>query len=395
MLNGFDYLLLIVLVAVCVRGGRLGGLSQVASYGIAAVGLLVGAVIAPGVAALLADGPGPTLSLLTLTILLVCLLAAQSVGIAIGIRLRRAAARAGAGGVDAAAGIGVAALSLVLAVWLLAAPLSRGPFQSLANTLRDSRLVNLISDAFPAPPDVIARVGTYLDQQGFPEVFSDFQPDVTAPPAPTPRGSVVAAAQAAAERSVVQVEAAGCDSISSGSGFVTRPGVVVTNAHVVAGGESIAVRDPRGRRPARVVLFDPRLDLAVLSAPSLRAPALPWVGEVPDRGLTGATLGFSGGSHRLTVKPAAVRRRVRAQGRDIYGRQSVRREVLILADPVTRGDSGGPFVTADGEVAGVVFAAAVDDPSTGYALAADSIRDIVAEGAGRTRPVDTGACRFD
>jgi S1-C subfamily serine protease len=395
MLSGFDYLLLIVLVVACVRGGRLGGLSQVASYGTAAVGLLVGALIAPDVAALLADGPGPTLSLLTLAILLACLLAAQSIGIAIGIRLRRAAARAGAGGLDAAAGIGVAALSLVLAVWLLAAPLSRGPFQSLADTLRDSRLVNLISDAFPPPPDVIARVGTYLDQQGFPEVFSDFQPDVTAPPAPTPQGSVVAAAEAAAQRSIVQVEAAGCDSISSGSGFVTQPGVVVTNAHVVAGGESVAVRGPRGSRRARVVLFDPRLDLAVLSAPSLRAPALPWVSQEPGGGLTGATLGFSGGRRQLTVKPAAVRRRVQAEGRDIYGRQSVLRDVLILADRVTRGDSGGPFVTADGEVAGVVFAAAVDDPDTGYALAADSIRDVVAEGAGRTRPVDTGSCRFE
>jgi S1-C subfamily serine protease len=395
VLNGLDYVLLIVLVIVSVRGSRLGGLSQVASYGTAAVGLVIGALIAPNLAALLADGPGPTLSLLTLTILLACLLAAQSVGIAIGMRLRRAAARAGVGGLDAAAGIAVAAIGLVLAVWLLATPLSRGPSQSLANTLHGSRLVNLIDQALPAPPDVIARVGTYLDQQGFPEVFSEIGPDVTAPPAPTPRGSAVAAAEAAAIDSVVQIEVSGCDSISYGSGFVTQPGVVVTNAHVVAGGQRVRVRGPEGTRRARVTLFDPELDLAVLSAPKLQAPALPWTQEPTGRGLTGATLGFPGGRRQLTVKPAAVRRRVQAVGRDIYDRSTVTRDVLILADDVTRGDSGGPFVTAGGEVAGVVFAAAVTEANTGYALAADAVRDIVAEGAGRTAATDTGRCRFD
>lgn len=394
VMNGLDFVLLILLVIVCVRGGRLGGLSQVASYGTAAIGLVIGAVIAPSVAALLADGPGPTLSLLTLAILLACLLTAQSVGVAVGLRLRSAAERVGARGADAVAGIAVAAVGLVLAVWLLAAPLSRGPSRTLANTLHDSRLVNLIDDALPSPPDVIARVGTYLDQQGFPEVFSGINPDVTAPPAPTPRGTAVAAAERAARDSVVQVEVNGCDSISFGSGFVTRPGIVVTNAHVVAGGDTVRVRGRDGTRRARVVLFDPRLDLAVLRAPKLDAPALSWATEATGRGLTGATLGFPGGRRELAVKPAAVRRRVQAVGRDIYGRDTVTRDVLILADEVKRGDSGGPFVTARGEVGGVVFAAAVTESSTGYALAADSIRDVVAEGAANTNPADTGACRF-
>lgn len=393
-MNGLDYVLLILFVVVCVRGGRLGGLSQVASYGTAAIGLILGALIAPELAALLADGPGPTLSLLTLTILLACLLAAQSVGIAVGMRLRHAAERAGAGSVDAFAGIAVAAAGMILTIWLLAAPLSRGPSQILANTLHDSRLVSLIDRALPSPPDVVARVGTYLDQQGFPEVFSGIRPDVTAPPAPTPRGSAVAAAEAAARDSVVQVEASGCDSISFGSGFVTQPGVVVTNAHVVAGGQSVRVRGLGGTERARVVLFDPQLDLAVLSAPGLDAPPLSWSSEPTGRGLTGATLGYPGGRKKLKVKPAAVRRRVQAVGRDIYGRETVTRDVLILADEVKRGDSGGPFVTEDGVVAGVVFAAAVTESSTGYALAADTIRDVVADGAGNTTAVDTGACRF-
>jgi hypothetical protein len=393
-MNVLDYFLLILLVVVCIRGARLGGLSQIASYGAAALGLLIGALIAPDLAAMVADGPGITLSLLTLTVLLACLLIAQSIGIAIGMRLRNAAAEAGAGAADAVAGVAVAAVGLIVTIWLLAAPLSRGPSPDLANTLRTSRVVSLIDRSLPTPPDVIARVGTYLDRQGFPEVVSGIRPTVTAPPAPTPQGSTVAAAEAAARRSVVQVESTGCNSISFGSGFVTEPGFVVTNAHVVAGGERIVVNSLQGADEARVVLFDPAVDLAVLSVAGLEAPALPWAGELTGRGTTGATLGFPGGGRQLTTKPAAVRQRIRAVGRDIYGGGSVTRDVLILADEVTRGDSGGPFVTEEGEVGGVVFAAAVSEPNTGYALTARSVREVVAAGIRRDTATGTGACRF-
>ena len=394
-MNGLDYVLLLLFVVFCVRGGRLGGLSQIASYGTAALGLLLGALIAPDVAAALSDGPGVTLSLITLSVLLACLLIAQSIGIAIGMRLRDAAAEAGAGPADAVAGIAVAAVGLVVTVWLLAGPLSRGPSQGLADSLRASRVVGLIDTRLPAPPDVIGRVGTYLDQQGFPEVVSGINPVVSAPPAPTPQGSTVAAAEEAARRSIVQVESTGCNSISFGSGFVTQPGYVVTNAHVVAGGESIIVNSPRATEPASVVLFDPALDLAVLAVPGLDAPALPWTNDEVRRGVTGATLGFPGGERALTTKPAAVRRRIRAVGRDIYGAESVTRDVLILADDVKRGDSGGPFVTGDGEVAGVVFAAAVSERNTGYALTTDAVRDDVESAVDRGAPVGTGACRFN
>jgi S1-C subfamily serine protease len=394
-MNGLDIALLLLLVVVCVRGGRLGGLSQIASYGTAALGLLLGALIAPGIAGRLADGPGVTLSLLTLTVLLACLLIAQSIGIAIGMRLRSAAADAGAGKADSVMGIAVSAIGLILTIWLLAAPLSHGPSPELANTLRGSRVINMIDAALPTPPDVIARVGTYLDRQGFPQVFSGVRPDVTMEPAPTPQGSTVAAAEDAARRSVVQVESTGCNSISFGSGFVVRRGFVVTNAHVVAGGDTVVVNSRRGSDSASVVLFDPSLDLAVLSVPELRARPLSWVSEAVERGVTGATLGFPGGQRRLTTKPAAVRQRIRATGRDIYGVETVTRDVLILADEVSRGDSGGPFVTGEGEVAGVVFAAAVSEPNTGYALTAGSVREAVAEGVRRNEPVGTGTCRFD
>jgi S1-C subfamily serine protease len=96
----------------------------------------------------------------------------------------------------------------------------------------------------------------------------------------------------------------------------------------------------------------------------------------------------------MQVKAAAVRGRGEVVGRDIYGRGTALREILTLSSPVEQGDSGGPFVTSNGQVAGVVFASAASEPGTGYALTAERVRpDVVAAVAAAT-PVSAGDCRF-
>jgi S1-C subfamily serine protease len=134
------------------------------------------------------------------------------------------------------------------------------------------------------------------------------------------------------------------------------------------------------------------IDLAVLRVDGLTAPVLPWSEQTPVRDSGGAVLGFPGGQRELAVSGAVVRSRNRAVGRDIYGTGNVERHVLTLAADIRRGDSGGPFVTADGAIGGIVFAASAGERDTGYALEADWIRDDV-EAAGDTA-VATGACRF-
>jgi S1-C subfamily serine protease len=95
----------------------------------------------------------------------------------------------------------------------------------------------------------------------------------------------------------------------------------------------------------------------------------------------------------MVVRPATVVADLDAIGRDIYGDSRVRREIVALSAPVERGDSGGPFVTSDGLVGGVVFAG---DPSggTAYALAVDEVLPAVEEAIGRNQEVGVGACRF-
>lgn len=393
-MNLLDVVLVALLLYAAVRGYRQGALSQLAAFGGAVIGIVLGANFAPDIASAFVDGPGPTLSLVTLALLLTSFAIGQGIGLAFGLHLRAAAAGTGAAPIDRTAGVVVGLVVLVIGVWLLAAAFSQGPLPSVARQVRGSTVVTAIDGALPPPPDIFGRVGAYFDRQGFPQVFSGLGGGPVAGPVDPPTEGVVAAAAAAGQPSTVQVQAEGCGGISTGSGFVVQPGFVVTNAHVVAGGSALTVRDQTGTFDAVAVHFDPGLDLAVLSSPGTTAPPIPWAGAPSQRGTQGATLGFPGGQRELAIKPAAVRERQDAIGRDIYGRGTVTREVLTLSSEVRRGDSGGPFVTGEGGVGGVVFAAAPADPGTGYALTVEQVRPDVDAATARNAPVDTGPCRF-
>jgi S1-C subfamily serine protease len=393
-LNLLDLGLLAALLYALFRGYRQGALSQVAAFGGAGVGLVLGAFVAPAIAGLTMGQPGFGLALLTLGVLLVCIFLGQGIGFAFGIRLRRAAIRAGIGAFDRVVGVLVGAAGLVVVVWLMASVLNQGPVPGVASQVQESRVVSLIDDTLPPAPDLFGRVAGYLDQQGFPQVFAGLGEGITAPPVPPTSDVAVQAAAAAGQPSTLQVQATGCGGISSGSGFVTQAGFVVTNAHVVAGGETAIVRDTGGERTAVVIHFDPDLDLAVLSVPGLEAPAIGWVAAPSERETEGATLGFPGGRRDMVVKPATVRSRTEAVGRDIYGRGVAPREILTLSAGVQRGDSGGPFVTSEGLVGGVVFAANAAEPGTGYALTAERVRPDVDAAIARNTATPVGGCRF-
>jgi S1-C subfamily serine protease len=392
-MNVVDLILLVLLVLAALRGYRQGALSQVAAFGGAAGGLVAGAYFAPRIAEQFVDEAGPALALATLGLLLVFIAIGQTIGLAVGSRLRHAVANSGAGSVDKAAGAGVGVLGIILTIWLLASVLVQGPVAVLAKQVRRSEVVGVIANVMPRPPDLFGRVGNYLDRHGFPTVFSGFGGAI-AQPVEAPGRAAVAAAQKAGAPSTVQVAANGCGGVSSGSGFVARSGFVVTNSHVIAGGDDVVVRDDEGEYSARTIYIDTGVDLAVLRVPQLTAPAIDWVSTPAERGTNGATLGFPGGQRQMEVKPAAVRARSTALGRDIYGSGSVNRDILTLSAAVERGDSGGPFVTSDGRVGGVVFAAAAAEPGVGYALTAESVKDDVAGAIRRDEPTGTKACRF-
>jgi S1-C subfamily serine protease len=393
-MNFLDLFLVLVLAYVAFQGYRRGALAQVFTFGGAALGLAAGAAFAPGLAGRFVDQPGPLLALVTLALLLGLLVAGQAIGFAIGARLRAVAAGAGAAAVDRTAGLAVGLAALVVGVWLLAAALAQGPSPVIARQVQQSDIVAAITNPLPPPPDLFGRVGNYLDRSGFPQVFSGFGGGVISPPVDPAADEAVAAAQRAGGASMVPVQARGCGGVSTGSGFVTDPGFVVTNAHVVAGSEAITIRDDAGTHSATPILFNPDQDLAVLSSPETAAPPIEWVSAPAERGTDGATLGYPGGQRELSATPATIRSRGRARGRDIYGRGSVTRDILTLSADVRRGGSGGPMVTRNGRVAGVVFAAGTGQPDVGYALTAGSVLPQVESAIEQSSVTVTGRCRF-
>ena len=173
--------------------------------------------------------------------------------------------------------------------------------------------------------------------------------------------------------------------------MVVKTGYVVTNAHVVAGARAVRVTTTGGSLKAVVVAFDPELDVAVLRVAGLNASPLFFAGVNPDRGATGATIGYPGGGGAV-IEPAAVTANYAAEGLDIYGTSRVLRQIIEIRAVVQPGDSGGPLLLADGTVGGLVFAESRTDPSVGYALAPKAVASAIAPALGRTAAVSTGSC---
>jgi S1-C subfamily serine protease len=315
----------------------------------------------------------------------------DGIGWAIGRHVWVAARRSPLSPVDQAAGSVVAGAALLLTVWFLAFNLVQGPFPTVSREIRGSAVVRGLDTVLPRPPSLLAQVRGFLDRFGFPEVFAGLPP-APAGPVQEPSDAEAARAFAAADQSTFKIVGQACDRIQEGSGFLVEPNYIVTNAHVVAGVDSPEVQQQNGQTfQADTVLFDDDLDIAVLRIDADPATDLDLDQSSLQRGSSGAVVGYPRGGD-LAGDKAAVRRSLVAIGKDIYGQDTVQREVYELQAQIVPGDSGGPFVTVDGRVAGVVFAASTTHAGVGYALTASEVNPRIQQALGRTQPVGTGPC---
>jgi S1-C subfamily serine protease len=212
-------------------------------------------------------------------------------------------------------------------------------------------------------------------------------------PVAYPTSSQVRAGAEAASPSTFKVVALGCGEIQEGSGFLVSPGLVVTNAHVVAGTGSVKVEDATGYHSASVELFDPEFDLAVLRVRGLTERPLKIDPGTVGRGTKAVVIGYPEGGP-LAVDPAGVRTEIIATGLDIYGQNQTVRAVYEIQALVRPGNSGGPLVEPDGLVIGVVFSRSPSTADIGYALASPGVLQRVkrAEALAPTTVVGTGGC---
>ncbi|MCT7658095.1 trypsin-like peptidase domain-containing protein [Mycobacterium deserti] len=191
----------------------------------------------------------------------------------------------------------------------------------------------------------------------------------------------------------IRAEAKSCNKLLSGTGFVVGKNRVLTNAHVVAGGDAVTVENGDKDSAARVVSFDPDADIAVLDVPDLAAPPLVLAGYEAKSGAEALVLGFPGAGE-FAAMPARIREVNNLDGPNIYQTTNVIRPVYIYTVAGERefhGGSGSPLIDMTGRVLGVVFGNDVQNATTGFALTSAKTATLLpADDA--YEPVATGAC---
>lgn len=379
-MNYLDIVVLFMALSAALGGFRIGFVARSLSWAGFGIGLAAGGVFLPSVLRRFADSPPIVLVMLGIFVLF----GAGSIGGAVGEAIGHSVRRAIPGAVrplDRAGGAVAGGLGVLVGLWLVLPLMAEVP-GAVAQQARSSEIGAFVRQVAPTPPDSIERLRSLVAKSRFPQVFAGLQPapDTGPPPSQIP---IPAAVVERAIRSTVNVESFGCGEVHEGSGYAAAPNTIVTNAHVVAGADRVRVLRPDGRRlDATVVVFDDDRDLAVLDVPGLGQTPLPLADTQP--GAPGVVLGHPGGQDQVRPAPASVQREVTAVGRDIYGRDQVRRQVLYLAAELRPGDSGGALIDSDGRVIGVAFAIAPDRSATAYALSDDEVRAALAapRGAG-------------
>jgi S1-C subfamily serine protease len=383
--NGLDLVLLLLAALAAIGGWRLGFVTRAFGWLGMGIGLAVAVLAVPKVMERLDLSSQTGVLVLGLFAFVLIASVGHGLGSAIGGRLR-APVRSRAGRrLDQAGGALLGVVGVAVLAWLVLPVMSETPGWAAASA-RSSAVARFSIDHLPSPPAGVVTLEREVADGNFPELFAGVRPAPDLPPAPT-SSPIGQEEMDRLVRSTVRIQGQACDLVQSGSGFVVAPGLVATNAHVVAGTTDLELRTPDGTTESgRVVAFDPHVDLALVSTDLDRPPLPLAAARTADRGLV---LGYPGGGV-LHPSPFELGDRLDARGYDIYDRDTVDRDLLVLASDLAPGDSGSAVVRADGSVIGVAVAIAPDRPGVAYALDEGQLRTLLAGPHGRR--VDTGPC---
>ncbi len=382
-MTGLDWIIVALVLLLALFGWAQGFLAGALALVGLAVGAFLGTRIGPLVLAEGSRSPYAPLFGLLGALLVGGLLA--GVLEAFGGRLRRALGRIpGISAADGLLGAVLVACAGLGVVWILGAfAVQRGGY-TLREEVRRSSILQRLNTIFP-PSGPLLNSLRRLDP--FPRIDGP-EADV----APPRRGIARDADVRDAAGSVVKILGTACGLGVAGSGWVARTGLVVTNAHVVAGQRDTRVL-LRGRGPGlrgEAVWFDPRNDLALLRVPGLEAPALPLAGAARS-GTAAAILGFPlNGPYDVRAGGVGGTRTVISS--DAYGRGPVRRAMTSLRGNVRSGNSGGPMVDGLGRVVTTIFAATTRGPRGGYGVPNRVVRQVLRRVGSAGGPVSTGPC---
>lgn len=391
-MNWIDLVIIAAVGLALWSGLSRGALLQVFSWGGFFAGLIIGSIIAPHIVNAIDPEDVTTKAFLGLGVFLGIAFLFEALVAALGLTVRKKITRIGARRVDQILGGVIGVFFALVGTWFLGSTLKRGPSPTIAGAVKNSAILGAIDDIFPRPPAILAEIGRFLDQSGFPDVFAQLNPSLAPGVEPPPKALANDEEIKKAADSTFKIESVGCGGVVDGSGFPLDDRHVITAAHVVAGTSNHKVTDAEGHTVrATVVFINTDIDIAVLVVQSQPSPVLQWTTRPAGRRADGAAIGYPGGGPRR-ISPARVRALTDAVGRDIYNKKLVSREVYVLSAVVRQGNSGGPFVDDDGVVRGMIFAASADDPDEAYALSSKEIDRAMDSAKGLSREVDTGSC---
>ncbi|SDF19249.1 Colicin V production protein [Blastococcus fimeti] len=388
-----DVVLIVLALAFALSGFRQGLLVSATSIAGFLGGAVLGAQLSGPVAERI-DGSSVTRVFAALVVVLAGALLGQILAGAIGRAVRRTVTWEPAKMLDSVAGAVVSAAAVLLVAWMVASPLATSPFPQVAGQVRQSALVQAVDSAVPAGVrSVYDSLREAIDRRGLPDVLDPLTPtEVRDVPAPDPalEGSPVVAA---VRGSVVKITgiAPSCSRQIDGSGFVYAPERVMTNAHVLAGVTEPTVEAEGEEYEATPVFVDEAVDVAVLYVPGLPQVPLAFTPTLAGAGDDAIIMGYPGGGD-FFVGAARIRDEGEISGPNFRNSGTVDRDVYALFGSVRAGNSGGPLLAPDGSVLGVVFASAIDDPNTGYALTGPEVNGAATAGSGTRAAVGTGPC---
>ncbi|MEV0228524.1 MarP family serine protease [Nonomuraea sp. NPDC050786] len=389
-----DLILIGLVVAFGISGYRQGFIIGVMSFVGFVGGAVLGVFIAPPISKAVVSGDTPQ-ALLAIVIVFLAATIGQFASSTLGAVVRSHVTWEPAKVADAVGGTFSSALSVLVIAWLIGSLIVSTAFTPLVDQVKNSALLTTVDEAIPqGARDWQQPFKKFIDRSEFPPVFDAIGADQLIDVPPPDQSVLQGSKLERARKGIVKVQgnAESCNKHIEGTGFVYAPDRIMTNAHVVAGvTRDLQVIDSTNTpHAATVVRYNPRRDIAVLYVPGLGLPQLAFDGD-GGRGDNAIIAGFPK-SKGFTAEPARIGRQLDAEGPDIYRDATVRRKVYAIRGRVLPGNSGGPLLTVDGRVYGVIFAAATNEADTGYVLTAEEVAPDAAQGRSDTTKASTQQC---
>ena len=389
-----DLILIVLVIAFGVAGYRQGFIIGILSFVGFIGGGAIGVTFAPRIARSITVNPAWQAVAAVVTVFLAAMVG-QLMASLIGVAMRSRVTWRPATVVDAVGGAAVSAIAVLLIAWFIGSAVAYAPFPVISRQVNSSAVLRIVDKLMPPAANLLfSNFRSLLASGPYAPVFGALGAEGALAVAPPSRAVLASAGLARARGSIVKVEgiAPSCSHRIEGSGFVYAPGHVLTNAHVVAGVTENQEVFTTDNTPflAHVVLYDPQRDIAVLYVPGLSAAPLHFAGQAS----TGADAIVAGYplDGPFDAVPARIGGFERATSPDIYQSAQVTRDIYSIRANVRPGNSGGPLLTRAGAVDGVVFAAAISVPDTGYALTSAEVASDAAAGAHATAGVSTQGC---